>query len=643
MKRPRQHIIETESETILKSILPSRWATNKVELDYGIDFMVEIFDSANQSTGQFFFIQLKGSDQKIDGATFKRQFDIDNLKYFAAQPLPCLIVCVSTTQKKVWAIWSNKLLQSLEIKDNQKSATITLDSDKIIGDNFFLDFEKEFGDLNHIGVQIDYDDTFGKLLSNNISNYIERFYGDTFVVNKPYLPKQFCLDFSKEEDDYKIILSGPFYKDIIEIQDTDEVRRILMRPVFNENDINIANAEILKSLIKAFFEDNIKGSLELLKRIVSNNNHLTDIEEVISMNPFALLKLSIQNDSLDLFNDVIKLFLRNGLIQIYSFIDLSYLTFSKQNDKINEYRIENLKFGIENSRIAAQKGTLYYNLGNVKRGLGRNQCAISCYFKARKLEPDYLNRAYWWRELAGLMFVTEHYKYAELFYKNFLKNSKKGDYGSGYIRVQENKQDLEILTKGLIGDCLFLQGKFSEAKEWIGRYQKAKNNYYDGFALKKWMSEKLIDLGFDNLKLERKKSMSIVVAFAENKSSEKLQVAQLKKAIKMDPTNNFAWFNLGVSQNRNGKTKDSFYAFLMSGLLKERDKEAQFNSLVIAILEPGYELFLHPLIYYIKSLHGKKVINDLSDHVMNQKYSFELKNILIEKMTIIFEEFRMEE
>ena len=61
MKRPLQHVLDSQGETLLKSVLePLAWAVNKVEHDYGIDFDVEIFNN-NESTGVFFKLQLKSS------------------------------------------------------------------------------------------------------------------------------------------------------------------------------------------------------------------------------------------------------------------------------------------------------------------------------------------------------------------------------------------------------------------------------------------------------------------------------------------------------------------------------------------------------------------------------------------------------
>ena len=63
MRRTRNHIIEDKSEDILKRLIPSEWVLRKLHPDYGIDYLVEIFEQT-RATGGHFFIQLKGTDKK---------------------------------------------------------------------------------------------------------------------------------------------------------------------------------------------------------------------------------------------------------------------------------------------------------------------------------------------------------------------------------------------------------------------------------------------------------------------------------------------------------------------------------------------------------------------------------------------------
>lgn len=59
MRRPEEHIIDSAGERQLRTIFePLGWTVNKLEHDYGIDFLVEVFRNY-QSTGVSFKVQLK--------------------------------------------------------------------------------------------------------------------------------------------------------------------------------------------------------------------------------------------------------------------------------------------------------------------------------------------------------------------------------------------------------------------------------------------------------------------------------------------------------------------------------------------------------------------------------------------------------
>ncbi len=61
-QRPREHVLETETEKFVSQVLPSEWLTEKRRHDYGVDLQVEIVQGEDV-TGARFSIQLKGTDQ----------------------------------------------------------------------------------------------------------------------------------------------------------------------------------------------------------------------------------------------------------------------------------------------------------------------------------------------------------------------------------------------------------------------------------------------------------------------------------------------------------------------------------------------------------------------------------------------------
>ena len=61
-KRPRSHVLETESRQSFESAIPSEWVYRRKEDDYGIDGEVELFDDSGKTTGLLFYVQLKATD-----------------------------------------------------------------------------------------------------------------------------------------------------------------------------------------------------------------------------------------------------------------------------------------------------------------------------------------------------------------------------------------------------------------------------------------------------------------------------------------------------------------------------------------------------------------------------------------------------
>ena len=63
-KRTNSHIIDSEGTDLLRSVLPNEWVLRPYQPDYGIDFVVEIFDQQGGffvTMGEHFYIQLKSS------------------------------------------------------------------------------------------------------------------------------------------------------------------------------------------------------------------------------------------------------------------------------------------------------------------------------------------------------------------------------------------------------------------------------------------------------------------------------------------------------------------------------------------------------------------------------------------------------
>ena len=68
--------------------------------------------------------------------------------------------------------------------------------------------------------------------------------------------------------------------------------------------------------------------------------------------------------------------------------------------------------------------------------------------------------------------------------------------------------------------------------------------------------------------------------------------------------------------------------YIIVGVVNNSDKEAQFNALLISFTNNKNDFFTL-LMNYILDIHGKLVINDLTNYIMDKNFPFELKKIMI--------------
>jgi tetratricopeptide (TPR) repeat protein len=223
---------------------------------------------------------------------------------------------------------------------------------------------------------------------------------------------------------------------------------------------------------------------------------------------------------------------------------------------------------INEVRDDSMKGCLYYNLANSLRHYDKLTDSISCYLKARKYEPDYLNRNYWWKELAGVMFVSGHPRFAELFYKKAMSLS--------------GKDEISNLPL-LISDCLVVQGKYEEACYTENQY-------------------------LSNISSETDVNDYLLFKF----SITRMMFEQIN-----GPTNNLELFNDGLNYANKGEYEMASYLFLCAWRLDERDNEALSNAFISSLNTGNLQLSLR-IMKAIKSLFPEKGYNQIVKSIIGK-------------------------
>ena len=134
MKRTKQHEIDAEAQSILRKNAPKNWSLAEPSEDYGIDYLVQVFDrDTMEATNISFIIQLKGTENyKKDDSHVKFSISTDYLKYYYNKMhVPVFLVVVDTiTEEYCWLFVQKYINEELNVKKpnwkSQKTVTVEI-------------------------------------------------------------------------------------------------------------------------------------------------------------------------------------------------------------------------------------------------------------------------------------------------------------------------------------------------------------------------------------------------------------------------------------------------------------------------------------------------------------------------------------
>jgi hypothetical protein len=182
-QRPRNQVLEIESQKFVKGILPSEWIVIEPSYDYGIDLDVEIVEKTFV-TGVHFLMQLKSTDKiqiTKDGFVLYN-CKTSTLRYFWEQNEQVVFLVYDAKNKIGYWIWikdyiTNDLARNTKWK-KQKTVAV-----KISKDNFFT--EKSIGQIKarvmKLHRQANLLDTI-QTLNNPYVNYAVQFDGNNEII-----------------------------------------------------------------------------------------------------------------------------------------------------------------------------------------------------------------------------------------------------------------------------------------------------------------------------------------------------------------------------------------------------------------------------------------------------------------------------
>ncbi len=399
MQRPRQHIIETESKKSLNSIIPDHWVLRELAPDYGLDFMVEIFKEEN-STGNIFYLQLKGSDQTIEDNVISYQLKKEHIEYYNSIPSPVLFVLYSTKTNQFWGLWSNQLKDVLiEEGSEQKTFKLNLDKGHLIDKAFFIELEKTFSiDLpKKVNISINSEGDNGTLFHQQVLKWIQFYYADYVEVNNSLLPSTIKFEYNDIADN-KLSVSVTSSKKKFDLDPIDlKDDTFLYLPILDVNHSPQQLNEVLVLMSFLLHKYNIRNSIELLIK----NFEYYDGQLLNPIFLFEIIKKGIESNSILEIQNLSKATIEKDRLDIFQLVNFCILTFNNEGRLTNLYQ-KNLLNAIEKLEDKSLIGIFSYNLANSYRSTQELFLASKYYQNARKNKPEYLDKFYWWFEYAGV-------------------------------------------------------------------------------------------------------------------------------------------------------------------------------------------------------------------------------------------------
>jgi len=607
MKRNLQHIIEEESRVNFSQLIPLEWVKNDFVKDYGKDIHIEIFNN-ELATGKSFICQLKGKSGRIKNDSIAISIAVEDLEYFEQLDIPVLLVFYSITTKQFWGIWANFLLETLDIPMSQKTITIRLSSEHIINKDYFLQLQRTFTmDIPYkVNLQIKHNGELAELLAKRYRGWCNFYFRPHFEPSDKAIPFKMEVNFTEDDNEIipRIKLNGQDVR-MADIPKTGDLS-FLLRPYLSDSEIEQPEVELMYITSSVFMRFQQTNSLKLLALLLHRYDGYHKSGEGI----MAFAANAIDTNQIHELQTLIDLSLEHHNFNDFQLLIAACL----QRESLFPLYEKNLSKAVDKAVGPVLKATFYYNLGNYCRNRDKKYQAVQYYMEAKRLNRQYLERYYWWHELAGVLFLSNHFKLAEAFY---LKS----------IELDQGKRHIPF-TYALLGDAYFHQIKFTQARLNYERYLtevaatgKMPSGYY---AFKSQLCTTLSENGHENKVVDHKATMSYL-----REGIKELNAAILFQCLDFHPLNHYAWSQLGYIFMDDGQYTLAYNCLNAAALIMETERDYWVRCLIAATQIPN-ELLATGIFGIMVELFGKDIVNDLSSTVFSM-----LKVDLATKQSIV--------
>ena len=575
--RPRSHQIEDQSRIAFEKCLPKQWVYRPVRPDYGIDGVVEMFDEQGCATGKHFNVQLRATDAPNLASALTVKLKIERCEYYRRLDLPVLIARFHVPTGRMFVRWFHEF-DPYYSKGGTKTRTLKLAvSDEWLNgtpSRLSLDLERirklRSGDLpSPVTFCVRFcEDLIQGLTASaialNLRKALRAIPGVVTIIPDASLAYG---SISISNGEAVVNLSG-LKSFTLHFREPYGVHRAKK---FLHNDLLLAVALTLDS---AGFPER---AAKLVAEFAGRSSLVSNPEIVIRV-AHCMANGHRVHEALELANGLLidpssKLTAHVLLVSL-----LAGLRDISQNEreliKGSLVRYVEIEERTGDNLAAA---TANYNLGNYLRSLSFHRAALRGYQKAAKLDKRYLQRSYFYRELAGVLFQSKRYRIAAKLYDRSLQLGEQG------------------IARALLGDALMFSGRFSEALQTYEIYLSGNEKAESEFFLKAW-ALKGLQLMLNIPSQQRQRTEALKLASPDQLLPIDEYRNRLLDALRLDALCGLAWFNLGICLVRQAKQEDAFVAFLWTSLVQGKDAEAWANACALSACSSKYSGLLPDIV-----------------------------------------------
>ena len=558
-KRPISHQLEEQSRTRFKGILPSEWIIRSQVPDYGLDEQVQIVEE-ELVTPLLFAVQLKATEKLIKKKTFN--FSTERLRDYAALSLPVMIAVYDAVHDCFYYTWAHHLRQRL----NRKAAAAWLVQDSVA---IPLDAPLDAQAIAAVAEEVS--SFYAQLRSDGQAWPVSIAFEYDAASEPAY--QQFRAGLgtvgyslrSVERSQASLVLI--FSESSLTLLREDAKIELPL----TDKELSVPAALALLTVGLAWV-GRARLSLDCLQQLLATCNALPeDIDYALSNSP--LLPMAYGSGHRTSESQLLaETLVERGNLDLGIMLSSAFL-YDDQYTPQHVLKVSRLlKQALALSTDDGQRATLLYSLANNCRSRGELREALSYYFQAARMAPEYRRKNYWWAEAAGCLFRLRKYRYAESFYRKALT-----------YPGQEN-----AFNQILLADSLFHQGCYQQAAQQLDEYLTQFPPTAFAVILYHMSSALAARLGDQPRDAAGAKQLYFAPWGTATTVSD-LPLARAEQALRLDPLFEPAYFTLGVQAAQRGENQEAAWYFLFAAFLNQDDIAAWANACVLFIGQPDEE------------------------------------------------------